>query len=150
MKKSYKSLACPKCLSSDIDIAVTYENEVEKEILYCEEEAIELSKEKIMKCHCKSCSNDYSVNQGKDMYTLLRSPLQLTCSGDVKLLSVYTSEFDRNFKLVEMNGYNNQRILMAMVEDDKYPVLLPEEKDIEKDPKKVKSLIFNTWMNRYR
>ena len=35
MRKSYKSLACPKCLSSDIDIAVTYENEVEKEILYC-------------------------------------------------------------------------------------------------------------------
>lgn len=151
MKKNYKSIACPECKSSDIDLTVTYENESEEEILYDNQEAATAyTKEKVMKCHCKSCSKDYSVNQGKDNYTLLRQPLPITCSGDVKLLSIYTSEFDRNFRLVQMHQHSQGPIIMALVEDDKYPVILPEEKNIEKDPAKVKSLIFNTWMNRYR
>lgn len=150
MTKKYKSIACPECRSSDIGLVVTYENETKKDILYCDEEAIESSHEKIMHCHCNSCCTDYSVNQGKEIYTLMKKPLPLTCSGDVKLISFYTTEFGHDFKLLRLSPYNANSILMAQVENDKYPVIIPDEKDIEKDPKKVKSLIFNTWMNRYR
>ena len=150
MRKNLKSIACPKCKSIDIDLTVTYENESKKGILYYEEEAIESSREKIMNCHCKSCQNDYSVNEGKETYTLLKQPLPLTCSGDVSLISFYTTDFGHDFKLLRLSPYNGSSILIAQVENDKYPVIIPEEKGIEKDTKKVKSLIFNTWMNRYR
>lgn len=150
MKKNFKSIACPECKSSDIGLVVTYTNESESDILYYEEEAIESSREKIMNCHCNTCSKDYSVNQGKETYTLMKKPLSLTCSGDVKLISFYQTEFGHDFKLLRLCPYNSSPILMAQVENDKYPVIIPDEKGIEKDPQKVKSLIFNTWMNRYR
>ena len=43
-----------------------------------------------------------------------------------------------------------QEICVKTTENDQYPVIIPDEKGIEKDSTKVKSLIFNTWMNRYR
>lgn len=151
MKKNYKSVACPECKSSDINIKVVYQNEIEKSFLYADEvEAIEFSKEKVMQCHCKICNKEYFVNQGKDSYTLLSEPYPLTCSGDVRLLSIYSSEFDRDFKIIKMSLHTGQPITMALVENDKYPIIIPEEKDMEKQPQKIKSLIFNTWMNRHR
>ncbi len=150
MIKNSKSIACPSCKSNDIDLTIGYINADEREVVYEDTKAFEYSRDKVMDCKCKKCDTKYSVNQGREIYTLLRKPMPLTVSGDVELISFYTTEFGYDFKLLRMSTYNNHNILMAQVENDQYPVIIPDEKGIEKDSTKVKSLIFNTWMNRYR
>lgn len=148
MKKNQKSIACPECKSIDVDVMVGYINAEEKVVDYEDTPAFEYSKDMVMDCCCNECRTKYSVNQGTENYTVLRKPLYLTGCGDVTLLSIYTSQFNRDFKLVRMSPSLGREIVMAYVEDEEYPVVMPEVKGIEKDLPKVKSLIFNTWMSR--
>ena len=41
---------------------------------------------------------------------------------------------------------------MILVEDDMYPIVINsnEQRNLINEHKKVKSLVLNTWMNRYR
>lgn len=148
MKKDYKSIACPECKNTDVDVKTTYRNKHKKDITYMEEDATEFYQERVMKCHCHSCDIDYSVNQGKDIYTVLKEPLPQTQSRDIQLLAIYDSSFDHDFKIVRASTYNGSSITMALVENDEYPVILPEKQDITDLPK-VKKILFNTWMDRH-
>lgn len=149
MKKDYKSIACPECKETDVDVKTTYRNKHTKDVVYLEEDATEFYQERVMKCHCPSCDKDYSVNQGKDIYTVLKEPVPQTASRDIQLLAVYESSFDHDFKIVKASTYNGAFITMALVENDEYPVILPEKQDITDLPK-VKKILFNTWMDRHR
>lgn len=149
MKKIYKSVTCPDCENQNVDIKVTYKNKKQKEVTYAQEEAIEFYQERVMNCHCPNCNKDYQVNQGKDVYTVLKEPLPVSFYQDVHLLAVYDSNFEYDFKIVKVSPYNGTPITMAIVENDEYPVVLPEKEDI-KDLPKVKKILFNAWMNRYR
>ena len=148
MNKNQKSIACPECSGMDIDLIVGYLNANEQVVEYEETPAFEYSKDLVMECRCKECNSKYSVNQGTEVYTVLRKPLPLTSCGDVRLLSIYKSEYDHDFKLVKIAPGLGRPIVMAYVEDEDYPVIMPDEKGIEKDLPKVKSLIFNTRLNR--
>ena len=149
MKKDYKSIACPECKTTNVDVKTTYKNKHRKDVLYCEEDAIEIYQERVMNCHCPNCKTDYKVNQGKDIYTIMQEPLPLTASRDIQLLAIYDSSFDHDFKIVRASTYNGSFITMALVENDEYPVILPEKQDITDLPK-VKKILFNTWMDRHR
>ena len=149
MKKDYKSIACPECKSTSVDVKTTYKNKHTKDVIYGGEDAVEYYQERVMKCHCPSCDKDYSVSQGKEIYTVLKEPLPQTVSRDIQLLAIYDSSFDNDFKIVKASTYNGSSITMALVENDEYPVILPEQQDVSDLPK-VKKILFNTWMDRYR
>lgn len=148
MEKNKKSIACPECKSSDIDVTAGYLNANEQETYYEETPAFEYSKDLVMECRCNECRTKYSVNQGTETYTVLRGPHILTACGDVRLLTIYTSQFDQDFKLVKISPCYGKSTVMAYVEGEEYPIIMPDVKGIEKDLPKVKRLIFNTRMNR--
>ena len=148
MDKIQKSIACPECKGMDIDLTVGYLNANEQVVEYEETSAFEYSKDLVMECRCKECNSKYSVNQGTEVYTVLRKTHPLTACGDVTLLSIYTSQYDHDFKLVKISPRIGRPVVMAYVEDEEFPVMMPNEIGIEKDLPKVKSLIFNTRLNR--
>lgn len=149
MKKDYKSIACPECKNTDVEVKTTYRNKHTKDVIFAQEDAVEYYQERVMNCHCPSCNKDYKVNQGKDIYTVLKEPLPVTACRDIQLLAIYDSSFDHDFKIVRASSYNGTSITMALVENDEYPVILPEEQNITDLPK-VKKILLNTWMNRHR
>jgi len=149
MKKDYKSIACPECKNQSVKVKVTYPNKSQRDIIYSGEEAIEFYQERVMNCHCPNCNKDYKVTQGEDTYIVLREPLPMTVSRDVQLLAIYNSSFDHDFKIVRMAPYSDQPITIAIAENDEYPVIIPEKQNIQ-ELTKVKKILFNTWMSRYR
>ena len=47
MKKDYKSIACPECKSTSVDVKTTYRNKHTKDVIYGGEDAVEFYKTSI-------------------------------------------------------------------------------------------------------
>ena len=141
MEKVYKTLACPICNGNDIN--------VNREDTYKREEQENLIRVFIHRnydCYCRKCQKEYSVDYGNAKLVRYKPFIHVT-QDDVKLFVDYESEFDRSYKIAEVNG-----ISMILMEDDIYPVILNKEnkEELIDNHDKAMSYTLNTWMNRYR
>jgi hypothetical protein len=94
----------------------------------------------------KSSSKQKS-KKGKAVLEIYEPPIPETCCGDVLKYVSYISDFDRSYKIVSINN-----VLMVIVNDDKYPIIINEEKKEEfiQNHEMTRKLVNNIWMNRYR
>lgn len=150
MGEIIKSIGCVYCGSDDISKEVKY---TEKETIKEDNSIYQYSRKKVILCHCNKCNKDYSVYYGTEKYTVFKEGESLTCANDGKLLAIYTSESGRNYRIISLfsKGINSE-IYMILSDKDRYPIILSEEEKTEliKEPEKVKTLMYDTFMNRYR
>lgn len=142
MNKINKTISCPICKGNNI----TYKLEDNYSIK--ETESVSTTNiTRTYNCYCENCKNHYQVKHGKAMLKRYKPFVEETCFGDVKLYVSYESDFDRAYKIVSVND-----VYMILVEDDMYPIVINSNKqrNLINEHKKVKSLVLNTWMNRYR
>ena len=133
MNKVRKSLICPKYQASGNDIKISIVDNFKK---YEYENIIGSDIKRTYKCYCKKCMESYEVEYGNAKLRKYNPPISGDCLGDINEYVSYESEFDRSYKIVTVMGTS-----MIITDDDIYPIIICEE---------TKSLILNTWMNRYR
>ena len=150
--KIVKSLGCPYChTSSDVTHKEIYTKDHE-EISWVDNESRVAVYKKVYKCHCNSCKRDYTVDYGYDRYVIFDKPFnQASFSVDNELLAMFESDSERNYEIIKGNLKGNP-IYFIIYEEDPYPIFISESKldDYIYNVKTTQSLIFSTWMNRYR
>ena len=97
-------------------------------------------------CYCFDCQKDYSVDFG--VARLIRYyPFIYNSNDDIKLYVEYESEFDRSYRIIEVNG-----ISMITMEDDEDPIIINNntKEELVGNHKEAMSFTYNTWMMRHR
>ena len=143
MKKVNLSLACPYCFGEGKNIVSTKIDSIEKEE-HDDCEVVHIKR--VYNCHCNICGKDYNVDYGEGILIKYKQ-FVYACNDDVKLYVDYESQFDRSYKIVDINGQT-----MIIMEDDCYPVLIDRntKKEMIANHEKAKVYTYNTWMNRHR
>ena len=144
MKKNYNSLACPYCHGEHgNNMQCKLVEKIEKEE---NENCTIVTIKRDYDCYCFDCQKKYSVDFG--MARLFRyHPFIYSSNDDIKLYVEYESEFDRSYRIIEVQG-----IPMITMEDDEDPIIINNDtkEELIVDHDKAKSLTYNTWMTRHR
>ena len=143
MEKIFKSLSCPFCMAEGKDVVTTPSDKFEQEN---QGKDTVITIKRTYECHCKKCDHDYQVDYGQAR--LIRyQPFIYVTNDDIKIYIDYESEFDRSYKIIEVND-----IPMIITESDDYPIIVGKEKATEliEDYQKAKEYAYNIWMDRYR
>ena len=74
-------------------------------------------------------------------------PFIYSSNDDIKLYVEYESEFDRSYRIIEVQG-----IPMITMEDDEDPIIINNDtkEELIFANYKAKSLTYNNWMTRHR
>ncbi len=155
VEKIKYSLKCPLCGSNEYtdhhhELTDSFEGEWKDSSFGSPKVEVTTTK-KYIECHCNICNHDYTINLGYDIHTKFLEPVYLTCSTNqsnaVIVKSAFKSDTERNYKIVCIGSVD-----MILYEDDPYPVIIPKEETEEyiQDPKRVRTLTYHTFMDRYR
>lgn len=137
-----KNLMCPVCSSSNIDYNFDFTNRKQE---YNKETVITL-RNKICRCKCIDCGHEYTIDYGYEKYTFFIKPKEIVSCGDVKLVSIYESDFDDNYKIYCSSTYPYEELTyFAIVETLELPIILSKKiiNEVSKDQDKTYSLIKN-------
>ncbi len=147
--KITKSIQCPFCSSSNIKFDIHHVEQKES----VEENATTNEKtwRKVYECECQDCHKKYTVDYGKEKLTYYCPESAESYISDVQLIMQFESESDRNYKVVAINNPREgieEDTYLVITEDDCYPYII--NKETAKDDAKIKSLLFNAYLDRHR
>ncbi len=169
MEKNYKSMACPKCSSSDVNVE-SHISEPIKELK--EYEGIEvktIKRERIYSCKCNNCNNEYEMNYDFEKYRLFGKPyLPFSNIGDMDLIASYETKDPsyHNYKLISLSttpydkNYKDEETYLLIIDAEKYPIKISKESvdiivneindlyESNIETKKDKELTINTYLGR--
>ena len=167
MEKNYKSMACPKCSSSDVNVSSRIGEPIKnsREIDGIEMKTIE--RPRIYSCKCNNCNNEYEVKNTYEVFRLFEKPyLPISCIGDMYLIAKYETDDPsfHNYELISLSttpyNKNDEIAYLILLKSDRYPIKISKEtvdiivKEINDlyesniETKKDKELTINTYLSR--
>jgi len=137
-----KDLKCPACCSSNINYNFDFTNKRQE---YNKDMIITL-RNKICMCECLKCGHKYNVDFGCEKYTFFIKPKEINNFNDIKLVSEYESDFDRNYKIYCSSTYPYEELTyFALVDGLELPIILSKKiiDEVVQNQDKTYSLIKN-------
>lgn len=138
---------CPFC-SQSARIIDSFEEEESSFKVANDEKLIKITWYKNYKMKCTSCKRVYNAKDKRE-YTYYKEGLPLTSNNDVALIAEFNEEsrLESLFKIIEIKS-ENKKCLLVLYGVDEYPILLDNE-NLLKEPQKIRSLVYDTYKNRY-
>lgn len=138
---------CPFC-SQSARIIDSFEEEESSFKVVNDEKSTKITWYKNYKMKCTSCKRVYNAKDKRE-YTYYKEGLPLTSNNDVTLIAEFTEEsrLESLFKIIEIKS-ENKKCILVLYGVDEYPILLDNE-NLLKEPQKIRSLVYDTYKNRY-